>query len=157
LTTRFDRFQAELKDEIAYLKKQNSEQVEEIRRLKEAAENKEDTTTSSGEKEINHKPNDSSPRVLPSSCRQLETLGHTLNGFYIVQNIIDSKMKVVYCDFQPGILIAHFNNFTSHRIFIEFRHYLATNITQFLRHELAILTSKRVRFTSTFNGRHHFP
>ncbi len=34
---------------------------------------------------------------LPSSCADLNTIGHTLNGFYSVMG--SAKMESVYCDF----------------------------------------------------------
>jgi hypothetical protein len=39
---------------------------------------------------------------LPSSCEDLNTIGHTLSGFYSVMGF--SKMESVYCDFTklPG-------------------------------------------------------
>lgn len=43
---------------------------------------------------------DSSPRLLPpSSCRQLSTIGHNLNGIYLIANPDTNKIEAVYCEF----------------------------------------------------------
>jgi len=39
------------------------------------------------------------PRVPPSSCRQLSTIGHYLDGIYLVANPDTKKIETVYCDF----------------------------------------------------------
>ena len=40
-----------------------------------------------------------SPRSPPSSCRQLSTIGHYLDGIYLVANPDTNKIEAVYCDF----------------------------------------------------------
>ncbi len=40
-----------------------------------------------------------SPRLPPSSCRQLSTIGHYLDGIYLVANPDTSKIETVYCEF----------------------------------------------------------
>jgi len=42
---------------------------------------------------------ESSPRLPPSSCRQLSTIGHYLDGIYLVANADTSKIESVYCEF----------------------------------------------------------
>jgi len=43
---------------------------------------------------------DSSTRaVVPSSCRELSLIGHSLDGLYLVQNQDTNKIETVYCDF----------------------------------------------------------
>ncbi len=43
---------------------------------------------------------DSSTRaVLPSSCRDLSLIGHSLNGLYLVQNLDTKKIETVFCNF----------------------------------------------------------
>jgi len=40
------------------------------------------------------------PRSLPpSSCRQLSTIGHYLDGIYLIANPDTNKIETVYCDF----------------------------------------------------------
>ena len=41
----------------------------------------------------------SSTRQPPSSCRQLSTIGHYLDGIYLVANPDTSKIETVYCEF----------------------------------------------------------
>ena len=54
-----------------------------------------------GEKTIiNHNEADYlSSRQPPSSCRQLSTIGHYLDGIYLVANPHTKKIESVYCDF----------------------------------------------------------
>jgi len=40
-----------------------------------------------------------SSRQPPSSCRQLSTIGHYLDGIYLVANPHTKKIESVYCDF----------------------------------------------------------
>ena len=40
-----------------------------------------------------------SPRAPPSSCRQLSTIGHYLDGIYLVANPDSNKIETVYCEF----------------------------------------------------------
>jgi len=39
---------------------------------------------------------------MPSSCAELNDIGHTLNAFYIVRDneVNSSKLQTIYCDFQ---------------------------------------------------------
>jgi len=105
LAARFDHFQAEVKDEIDRLKMKNNKQAEEIRSLKEKLDSRPSFRANKEEKSDENKKSSrdsASPLALPSSCRQLEALGYLLDGFYILPNVIDSKMKLVYCEFGPG-------------------------------------------------------
>jgi len=43
-----------------------------------------------------------SPRLPPSSCRQLSDIGHYLDGLYLVANLNTNKIETVYCDFGSG-------------------------------------------------------
>jgi len=42
---------------------------------------------------------DSLPRQPPSSCRQLSTIGHYLDGIYLVANPDTNKIETVHCEF----------------------------------------------------------
>lgn len=35
----------------------------------------------------------------PSSCDELATIGHSLDGFYLVKNPTTGKIETVFCDF----------------------------------------------------------
>jgi len=39
---------------------------------------------------------------VPSSCNDLEKLGHKLGGFYLVRGVEENRMKVeiIHCDFK---------------------------------------------------------
>ena len=52
---------------------------------------------------------DSSPRLPPSSCRQLSTIGHNLDGIYLVANPDTNKIETVYCDFGSSTRKIHLN------------------------------------------------
>jgi len=45
---------------------------------------------------------DSSPRLPPSSWRQLSTIGHYLDGIYSITNPGTNKIETVYCDFESS-------------------------------------------------------
>lgn len=51
---------------------------------------------------------ESSPRLPPSSCRQLSTIGHYLDGIYLVANSDTNKIETVYCDFGSSTRKIHF-------------------------------------------------
>jgi len=120
LQTKFDQLEArnveletrfnELSDEnrkqeanIAFLTTQNAHQEEEIRLLKSrnSAESK-IINRASSENVIDGKDSqivDSSQKMPPSSCRQLSTIGHSLDGIYLVSNPDTNKIETVYCVF----------------------------------------------------------
>jgi len=112
---RFDLLQTEFLDQIHQLKTQSAKQEEEIRllNLKIAA------FETSENKNANFVPNengiksDSLPRLPPSSCRQLSTIGHYLDGIYMVANPDTNKIEAVYCEFGSSTRTKHnFNTFT---------------------------------------------
>ena len=99
---RFNLLQTEFLDQIHQLKTQSAKQEEEIRLLNlkiaafETFENKNANFASVGE---NGMKSDSSPRLPPSSCRQLSTIGHYLDGIYMVANPDTNKIEAIYCEF----------------------------------------------------------
>jgi len=76
-------------EEIRFLKKRNVDNIEiESNKLKNSkSSNKNDAKS------------ESSPRLPPSSCRQLSTIGHYLDGIYLVANPETNKIETVYCEF----------------------------------------------------------
>jgi len=97
---RYDRMQTQIQQLIA----QSAKQENKIRLLKkinndniEIESNKLENSTSSNK---NDAKSDSSPRLPPSSCRQLSTIGHYLDGIYLVANADTNKIETVYCEFQ---------------------------------------------------------
>ncbi len=77
-------------EKINLLMTQVAQQQEEIRCLKD--------TSHDGIEPKQNKVIDS-PRAPPSSCRQLSTIGHSLDGIYLIANPDSSKIETVYCDF----------------------------------------------------------
>lgn len=63
------------------------------------------------------------PDQKPTNCDELKLMGHTLNGFYLVQRKQDNiylkgKMETVYCDFISfSELIQPSNTNTAGKIF----------------------------------------
>jgi len=109
-----DKKNEEFKAKIDFLIDQNIQQEEEIRQSKN--EIRKDAPKSlqqnSPHYDEEHRPamnkneagddllfNGSSPRLPPSSCRQLSTIGHYLDGIYLVANPDTNKIETVYCDF----------------------------------------------------------
>jgi len=97
---RFDRMQTQIQQLVA----QSAKQENEIRLIKkrnnyniEIESNKLENSTSSNK---NDAKSDSSPRLPPSSCRQLSTIGHYLDGIYLVANPDTNKIETVYCEFE---------------------------------------------------------
>ena len=88
---------------------QNVQQDEEINQLKKKlhlADSIQPNSSLDGEDrkmKINSADNlisdDSSPRLPPSSCWQLSTIGHYLDGIYLIANQETNKIETVYCDF----------------------------------------------------------
>ncbi len=60
---------------------------------------------------------DSSPRLPPSSCRELSTIGHYLDGIYLIANPETNKIETVYCDFGSSTRMkSQLTYFLSHTI-----------------------------------------
>jgi len=101
---RLDHLQIQFETKIQLLIAENAKQEEEIRHLKDRND---DIVASAHPKKnsINIVSNedgiksDSSPRLPPSSCRQLSNIGHYLDGIYLVANPDTNKIETVYCEF----------------------------------------------------------
>jgi len=86
---------------IEFLMAKNIEQEEEILLLKTKIINDSNNNLKQQIFQQSKKMNDkSSPRLPPSSCRQLSTIGHYLDGIYLVANQDTNKIETVYCDFE---------------------------------------------------------
>jgi len=46
--------------------------------------------------------NNKNPTQMPSNCQNLLTIGHTLSGFYLVQDRTNNKIATIFCDFQSS-------------------------------------------------------
>jgi len=91
---RFDLLQTEFLDQINQLKTQSLRNYDNIAAF-ESFENK-NVNFASDENGIK---SNSLPRLPPSSCRQLSTIGHYLDGIYMVANPDTNKIEALYCEF----------------------------------------------------------
>ena len=91
---RLERLESEFKAKIDSLSAQRAQQEEEIRLLM--------NKPSSIEKNRMPIESDTSPRLPPSSCRQLSTIGHYLDGIYLVANADTKKIEAIYCEFESS-------------------------------------------------------
>jgi len=91
---RFERLESEFGAKIDLLR---VEQDEEIRLLKNKPSVKKNSMPIES---------DSSPRLPPSSCRQLSTIGHFLDGIYLVANPETKKIEAIYCEFGSSTSMA---------------------------------------------------
>ena len=103
---------SELVMQIDQLVNENMEQNQRLERLESEFQAKIDLLRTEQDEEIRllkNKPfikknsmpieSDSSPRLPPSSCRQLSTIGHYLDGIYLVANPDTKKIEAIYCEF----------------------------------------------------------
>ena len=106
---RFDFLQTELRDQIHQLNTQSAKQEEEIHilNLKFAAFDTSENKNANFVSNKNGIKSDSLPRLPPSSCRQLSTIGHYLDGIYMVANPDTNKIEAVYCEFGSSTRTKH--------------------------------------------------
>jgi len=103
---------SELAIQIDQLVTENMEQNQRFKKLESEFEAKIDLLRGQQDEEIQllkNKPSikrnsipvesDSSPRLPPPSCRQLSTIGHYLDGIYLVANPDTKKIEAIYCEF----------------------------------------------------------
>jgi len=98
---RFDSLRAEFEAKIDQLITQSSQQKE---RTNFNHENSNPDDTGLDESEPN-----SLPKLPPSTCRQLSTIGHYLDGIYLVANADSNKIEAVYCDFESSTRTKYFS------------------------------------------------
>jgi len=104
LKSQFHLLETEFRAEIDQLKAQCAKKEEKLHLFKKIDERysafeshaKKNVDIASDE---NDAKSDSSPRIPPSSCRQLFTIGHYLDGIYLVANPDTNKIETVYCEF----------------------------------------------------------
>jgi len=113
LKSQFHLLQAEFRAEIDQLKAQSAKKEEELHLFKKL--NDYNTAFESNVKKNvdiasnkNDAKSDSSPRLPPSSCRQLSTIGHYLDGIYLVANSDTNKIETVYCEFGSSTCNMHY-------------------------------------------------
>jgi len=117
LKSQFHLFQTEFRAGIDQLKAQRTKEEEELHLFKKLSEHnaafgshaKKNVDFASDENDIK---SDSSPRIPPSSCRQLSTIGYYLDGIYLVANPDTNKIETVYCEFGSSTCNMHYSDLT---------------------------------------------
>jgi len=95
----FDQIQSDFKAKIDMLMAKSAKQEEEISHLKKLNYNSIKSSQAKNTNVADSSKAHPSPRLPPSSCRQLSTIGHYLDGLYLVANPDTSKIETVYCEF----------------------------------------------------------
>jgi len=102
--TNLQALNEKLQTKIDFLMSRSTKQEEEISLLKNrnCADNsiqpkRQENSIIMGD--VNIDSSSLSPKLPPSSCRQLSTIGHYLNGIYLVANQDTNKIETVYCNF----------------------------------------------------------
>ena len=110
------------RSKIEFLMSENIKQDEEILLLKNKMINDYSNNNFKKQKfQPTEKMNDdSSSRLPPSSCRQLSTIGHYLDGIYLVANPDTNKIETVYCEFEATAHKKVQEKLNSSWIYIEF-------------------------------------
>ncbi len=86
-------------NEMDALKEQNRDQLTRIVQLEEILKTKKDAASSI---QSVGKPNVINGQTIPSSCEDLKSNGHHLNGIYMVFNANVKKVLAAYCDFRQS-------------------------------------------------------
>lgn len=86
-------------NEIEVLKVQNQDQVARIAQLEENIKTKNDATSPI---QSLPRPNSDDVPTIPSSCEDLKSNGHHLNGIYMVFDTNVRKVLATYCDFRQS-------------------------------------------------------
>ena len=94
LEEKFQLFLSEMED----LKAQNEDQTSRIKKLEEILKPK---TATSSILSVNTEPKNRDP-TLPSSCEDLKSKGHNLNGIYMVFDANEKKVLATFCDFHQS-------------------------------------------------------
>jgi len=97
---RLERLESEFKAKIDSLTARRTQQEDDIRLLKNKPSSIEKNSMPIG--------SDTSPRLPPSSCRQLSTIGHYLDGIYLVANADTKKIEAIYCEFESSTRMTTF-------------------------------------------------
>jgi len=96
-----------LLDKMDVLQAQNRDQTARIEKLEkvmlEVMNKQSDTssTTSSIQSVTKYSDNNKNDPFVPSSCEDLKSKGHHLNGIYMVFDANIKKVLAIYCDFHP--------------------------------------------------------
>ena len=99
-----EKFQL-IQNEIEVLKGQNRDQMTRIEQLEEILKTKSDTSSATSSIQsipITASHNNDGSTFIPSSCEDLKSRGHHLNGIYMVFDPDVKKVLAIYCDFRQS-------------------------------------------------------
>ena len=99
----------EVFNEMEVLKDQNKNQLIRIVQLEEILSKTKNDDTSSIQAVT--KPNNDEGKTIPSSCEDLKSGGHHLNGIYMVFDANVKKILATYCDFHQFSTTSRSNNY----------------------------------------------
>ena len=88
-------------NEMEVLKAINRDQTARIEQLEKFMTTKSDAT-SPIPSSVSTNPNSGAAPVIPSSCEDLKSKGHHLNGIYMVFDANAKKVLATYCDFRQS-------------------------------------------------------
>lgn len=80
------------------LKAQNQDQALRIQQLEQKLNN----NMKLPENHQQSRTNNNILTQMPSNCQNLLTIGHTLSGFYLVQDRTHNKIATIFCNFQSS-------------------------------------------------------
>ena len=87
-------------NEMEVLKAQNRDQTARIEQLEKIMPRKSDAT--SPIPSVATKPNSGAAPIIPSSCEDLKSNGHHLNGIYMMYDGNVKKVLATFCDFRQS-------------------------------------------------------
>jgi len=89
-------------DKMEVLQAQNRDQVARIEELENILKTKSDTSSVTSSIQSVTKYNNNNGPYIPSSCEDLKSIGHHLNGIYMVFDANVKKVLAIFCDFQQS-------------------------------------------------------
>ena len=88
-------------NEMEFLKAKNQDQTARIEQLEKLMTTKRDAT-SLIPSSVSTKPNSGASQIIPSSCEDLKSNGHHLNGIYMIYDGNVKKVLATFCDFRQS-------------------------------------------------------
>lgn len=114
LRVKVDLLEVKNEEKVDILTLKILKQEEEIIKLKSTIDNsKQNSERSHNERELHSAKNNmntstsyntygsvSKTSAIPSSCKELSLIGHSLDGLYLIQNRETHKVETTFCDFE---------------------------------------------------------
>jgi len=89
-------------DKMEVLQAQNRDQISRIEQLENILKIKSDTSSATSSIQSVTKYENNNGPYIPSSCEDLRSRGHHLNGIYMVFDANVKRVLAIYCDFQQS-------------------------------------------------------